>query len=85
MKLKNIKIGLGITGSFCNFKYIKDLIYDLQEHGAEVYPILSFVSKNTDTRFYKASEFVKMIEETTQNKIIDTIEDAEPIRSKRFS
>ena len=31
MKLDNLKIGLGITGSFCNFKEIKSVIEDLKQ------------------------------------------------------
>lgn len=80
MKLQNLKIGLCITGSFCNFKEVKNIIESLKEQNvSKIVPIVSFNAKNLDTRFYKASEFIKMLEETTENKIIDTIVKAEVI------
>lgn len=79
---ENLKIGLGITGSFCNFKYIKEVIYKMQEEGAEVFPIISENVKLLDTRFYKCSDFISMLEETTKNKVISTIVEAEPIGPK---
>lgn len=83
MKLEGLKIGLGITGSFCNFKEVKGLIETLKDEGAkQIIPILSDNSKSLNTRFYKASEFVHMVEETTGNKIIDNIVKAEPIGPK---
>lgn len=85
MKLENLKIGLGITGSFCNFKEVKNVIESLKNQNvAEIIPIVSFNTKNLDTRFYKASEFIKMLEETTGNKVIDTIVKAEPVGPKNL-
>lgn len=84
MKLEGLKVGLGITGSFCNFKEVKNLIENIKQEGADVLPIISESSKNFDTRFYKASDFVKMLEDTTKNQIIDTIVKAEPIGPKNI-
>lgn len=85
MKLENLKIGLGITGSFCNFKEVKNTIELLKkENVASIIPIISFNTKNLDTRFYKANEFIKMLEETTNNKVIDSIVKAEPIGPKNL-
>ena len=41
MKLKDLTIGLGITGSFCNFKDMKEIITTLQEEGAKDVAIAS--------------------------------------------
>lgn len=85
MNLENLKIGLGITGSFCNFNEVKNVIESLkQENVAEIIPIVSFNTKNLDTRFYKAKEFITMLEETTNNKVIDTIVKAEPVGPKNL-
>lgn len=80
--MENLKIGLGITGSFCNFKYIKDVIYELKEAGANVFPIVSDNVKSLNTRFYKSDDFIQMLEETSGNKVIKTIVEAEPIGPK---
>ena len=82
MKLKDIKIGLGITGSFCNFKYIQEVIYSLQNEGADVFPIVSENVNKLDTRFYKRDDFISMLEDTTNHKVISSIVEAEPIGPK---
>lgn len=83
MKLENLKVGLGITGSFCNFKEVKNVINDLKkEKVKEIIPIISYNTKKLDTRFYKSKDFVEMLEKETNNKVIDTIVTAEPIGPK---
>lgn len=84
MKLKGIKIGLGITGSFCNFSETKNVISNLKSEGADVYPIISFATKNLDTRFYKKEEYIKMLKQESKNSIIDTIQKAEPVGPKNL-
>ena len=85
MKLENLKIGLGITGSFCNFSEVKGVIDSLKEQKvSKIIPIVSNNTKNLDTRFYKAKEFVKMLEENTNEKVVDTIVKAEPIGPKNL-
>ena len=84
MSLENLKIGLGITGSFCNFSETKNVICDLKKENADVLPIISFATRDYDTRFYKKSEYIKMLEEETKNRVIDTIPKAEPIGPKNM-
>ncbi len=84
MKLEGIKIGLGITGSFCNFSETKNVITNLKTEGADVYPIISFSTKNLDTRFYKKDEYIKMLKQESKNNIIDTIQKAEPVGPKNL-
>ena len=84
MKLEGIKIGLGITGSFCNFSETKNVISNLKAEGADVYPIISFSTKYLDTRFYKKDEYIKMLKQESKNNIIDTIQKAEPVGPKNL-
>lgn len=84
MKLERVKVGLGITGSFCNFCETKNVINSLVEAGVEVLPIVSFMTKNLDTRFYKKNDYIKMLEAESKNKVIDTIQKAEPIGPKNL-
>lgn len=84
MSLENLKIGLGITGSFCNFSETKNVICDLKKENVDVLPIISFTTRDYDTRFYKKSEYIKMLEEETKNRVIDTIPKAEPIGPKNM-
>ena len=83
MELENLKVGLAITGSFCNFSETSNVIDNLLKDGVkEIIPIISASTKDFDTRFYKAKEYVKMLEEKTGNKAIDSIVKAEPVGPK---
>lgn len=79
MKLKDKKIGLGITGSFCNFSKLPDIIKRLKAEGAEIIPIFTSSSQTYDTRFNNSKEFIKEITELCENKPILSIVDAEPL------
>lgn len=85
MKLENLTIGLGITGSFCNFSEVSGVIDSLKKQNVKkIIPIVSNHTKKFDTRFYKAKEFMKMIEDHTGEKVIDSIVKAEPIGPKNM-
>ena len=85
MEVKGKKIGFVLTGSFCTFKKVIPKIKELVEKEAKVIPIMSFNSYNMDTKFGKAEDFIKEIEEITSKKIIHTIKDAEYIGSKKMT
>ena len=61
---------------------MKELI---EKEGADIIPIMSYNSYNLDTKFGKAKDFIKEIEEITNNKIIHTIQGAEPIGPKKMT
>lgn len=82
MKLTGKKIGLGLTGSHCTFSEVIPEINKLISEGATVIPIISDNARNTDTRFGKASDWLKQIKELTGQEIITTIVEAEPIGPK---
>ncbi|MBQ9757871.1 MAG: dipicolinate synthase subunit B [Clostridia bacterium] len=84
MNLKNKTVGFAITGSFCTFKKVFPQIKKLVEAGAKVIPIMSETSYTTDTRFGKAEEHIRKLEEMTKEKVIASIRDAEPIGPKEI-
>lgn len=84
MLLDGIKVGIGITGSFCTLDTIIIEIEKLVKEGADVYPVFSFNVNNLDTRFGKAEKWKKEIESITGKSVISTIQDAEPIGPKGF-
>jgi dipicolinate synthase subunit B len=77
--MNNKNIGFAITGSFCTFKKILPCIKKLVEQGNNIIPIFSYSVINTDTRFYKAVDFARDIEDITGNKPIATLTEVEPI------
>ena len=83
--LEGKNIGFCMTGSFCTFKNVIEQLSELKKTGANIIPIMSFNSYILDTKFGKASEFIKTVEDITENKIINTIQDAEPIGPKQMT
>ena len=84
MDLKGKRVGYAFTGSFCTFRKSIDALKEVVQKGATVTPIMSFNSYYMDTKFGKADEFEREIENITGNKIIHTIQDAEPIGPKKM-
>lgn len=85
MELENLSIGLAITGSFCNFSEVKGVIDSLKEQKVKkIIPIISDSVKQMDTRFYKAKDFYKMLEENTKQNVIDSIVKAEAVGPKKL-
>ena len=85
MNLKGKKIGFCLTGSFCTFAKTIEQIKILIKKEAIIIPIMSFSAYNLDTKFGKAEDFINEIEKITGNKIIHTIQDAEPIGPKKMT
>ncbi len=84
MTIEGKKIGFAVCGSFCTFKRVMPQVEKLVSMGAEVYPVMSEIAYVTDTRFGKAEDFRTFLEETTKNKIINSIKTAEPIGPKGY-
>lgn len=82
--MSKTSIGFAMCGSFCTFKTAIKQMKKLKDRGFEVLPIMSYNASSTDTRFGKAEDFRKEIEEITGNKIIDSLVDAEPIGPKKL-
>lgn len=85
MNLKGIKIGFCLTGSFCTFKKTIEQMKVLAKEEAVIIPIMSYSAYNLDTKFGKAEDFRNKIEHITGNKIIHTIQEAEPIGPKKLT
>ena len=85
MEVKGKKIGFVLTGSFCTFSKTIPKIKELKKLGADIVPIMSYNSYELDTKFGKAKDFIKEIEEITQRNIIHSIQEAEPIGPKHLT
>ena len=81
--LKDVKVGLGITGSFCNFTKIKPQVDMLKGAGvSKIIPIVSYSVLEETTKFSSPSEVKELLEKETGEEIVDTITKAEPIGPK---
>lgn len=82
--MEKLTLGFALCGSFCTFSKVIPEIRNLVEKGYDVFPIMSPVAFSTDTRFGKAEDFVKQIEDICKKSIINTIDKAEPIGPKKL-
>ncbi|MCL1934911.1 MAG: dipicolinate synthase subunit B [Defluviitaleaceae bacterium] len=82
MSMKGIKIGVALTGSFCNLHMAFKLIENLVKVGVEVTPIISYNVDKLNTRFFKATEVKKILKELTGKEPIKEITEAEPVGPK---
>ena len=71
-------IGYAMCGSFCTINKSIAQLKKLVERGYEVQPFMSEILYTTDTRFGRAEDINKTVEEICGRKIIHTIPDAEP-------
>ncbi|MFR2821460.1 MAG: dipicolinate synthase subunit B [Thomasclavelia sp.] len=75
--LKNKKIGIGITGSFCSLKKTMYVLNELVKQECDIYVFVSEKIENCDTRFDQANKLIEKIEKMTKRKIINDVVNAE--------
>ena len=78
------RAGFALCGSFCTLAQAVEEMARLKEAGWDLYPIMSPITYETDTRFGKAADFRARIEEICGREIIHEIKDAEPIGPKKL-
>ena len=78
-KLKGLRIGYALTGSFCTFEKSLRQAERLAEMGAELIPVMSENAASADTRFGTAAEYIKRLREICGRDVITASADAEPI------
>ncbi len=84
MDLKNIRVGLAITGSFCTFNRFIDYIKLLKQEVLSVIPIISESVAVMDTKFNTVSQRKELLSEITHSEIIMSINDAERIGPEKM-
>lgn len=72
-------VGYALSGSHCTFEEIMPQIQRFVDVGVKVIPIISNTLMTTDTRFGKAEDWRRQIEDISGNQIISSIVDAEPL------
>lgn len=84
MELKGIRIGVGMTGSFCTFQKSFEELNKLKNEGAELFPVFSYKTQDVKCRFGDTLSFEKQIFDLTGKKPMKTIEEAEAIGPNRL-
>ncbi len=75
------KVGIAITGSFCTFRRVLEVLKTLADY--DLVPIMSAASVSCDTRFGSSREFVEEVEEICGKKVLSTLQQVEPLGPKR--
>ena len=83
-KLNDIKVGFCICGSFCTIEKALTQMKKLSSK-YDILPIVSEIVLNTDTRFGKAQDILKKIEDICGKKVIKSVKEAEPIGPKNMT
>ena len=74
-------LGFALCGSFCTFeKAVQQM--EILSRSYKILPIMSQNAYSTDTRFGKAREWVRQVEEIAGSPVIHTMVQAEPIGPK---
>lgn len=84
MRLKGLKVGFALTGSFCTLNEVVEQMKVIIQEGAEVIPIITREVATTDTRFGTAAYWKDLLKTITGNEVVDTIVGAEPIGPGRM-
>lgn len=72
-----MKIGVGITGSFCSLNSCLKFLNELKKYPVDIYVFLSNHVYCYDTRFYKAQDLIEKIENIIGKKVINSSIEAE--------
>ncbi|MCQ2442460.1 MAG: dipicolinate synthase subunit B [Oscillospiraceae bacterium] len=84
MKAEDIRVGFGLTGSYCTFSKALKAVEEVKKQFGVVLPILSENSACTDTRFGTAESHRVQLERVCGRTPITTIQQAEPIGPKQL-
>ena len=82
--MKQLRVGFALCGSFCTLSKAIAEMRELKSEGADILPIMSENAYSVDTRFGKAADIVREIEDICGKPVIHTITDAEPIGPKKM-
>ena len=82
--LKGKRVGFAMTGSFCTFARVFEAAEALAAAGAQLYPILSDNAWTLDTRFFRAEEVRRRLEDICGRPIWHTLPQVEPIGPKKL-
>lgn len=74
---EGLKIGIGVTGSFCSLKSCLLFLKELKSYPVDLYVFVSENILKKDTRFFKANQFIEQVEKIIGKKVITNVVEAE--------
>ena len=78
-------VAFGICGSFCTFEKTLVQMERLRAMGYEIIPIMSFNAAGLDTRFGKAEDWIRRLEETAEHPVLRNLDQEEPLGPRKMA
>lgn len=82
--MKDITIGYALCGSFCTIGESVEVLKQIAASDVKIKPIMSPIVYSTDTRFNKAADLIKEVEEICGQPVMHDIPSVEPIGPKNL-
>lgn len=79
---ENRRVAFAVCGSFCTLETALAQAVCLTEQGWELLPIMSFAAAGCDTRFGRAADWRKRLEQLTGRPVLDSLQAVEPLGPK---
>ena len=77
-------VGFAVCGSFCTHAKAMEALEQVKARFANVVPIVSECTADTDTRFGKAHDLMREMERICDHRVIATVKAAEPIGPQKL-
>ncbi|MDR1465125.1 MAG: dipicolinate synthase subunit B [Oscillospiraceae bacterium] len=84
MSLNQVRVGVGLTGSFCTFAPVWEALEELKGRGAVLTCVFSYHAQQFESRFGKPEEFLSKARELSGTEPVCTIPGAEPLGPKNL-
>ena len=82
--MNSTRVGFALTGSFCTFKKVFEVMRRMTDAGYDLTPILSYAVDEYDTRFFSREEVGRQLKEITGKDPLCTLPQVEPIGPKKL-
>lgn len=82
MKYAGLKVGWGVTGSFCSIEPFLEVAFKIKEEGAEIHAFASPTLFTTNTRFGLGDRWREELKKISNGNLITNIVGAEPYGPK---
>ena len=82
--MRKERVGFALCGSFCTHQQVLGELEKLCSEYETVLPIVSEICRYTDSRFGKAEDMIRRLEEMTGRPVMDTVSAVEPIGPKKL-
>lgn len=74
---RDLKIGVGVSGSFCSLDKLLEVLKKLQKTSCDLYIILTEEVNHLNTRFFQADKLKAELQKYTRHPLITSIVEAE--------